>query len=172
VACRSFRSVTTIKSIRIGHLDKWECFSLYSRLNYAGNLTSTLSVPDEENTMAQSQPSTPLPAGPLFGGSSTTLVPGGGATPGSVASSNNTFLMPNSPVKSRPISDNYRPKVTRTLGQRPACLVNATVTYCGNNVRYSFLRDSRCLHFSLKKTLLTRLFLEGHLRLWRIRCIH
>jgi hypothetical protein len=46
--------------------------------------------------------------------------------------------MPNSPVKGRQNIDGYRPKVTRTLGQRPACLVNATVTYCGNNVIYAF----------------------------------
>lgn len=32
----------------------------------------------------------------------------------------------------------YKPKVTRTLGQRPACLVNASVTYCGNNQIYAF----------------------------------
>jgi hypothetical protein len=59
-------------------------------------------------------------------------------TPGSATSSTNTFLMPNSPVKGRQNIDGYRPKVTRTLGQRPACLVNATVTYCGNNVIYAF----------------------------------
>ncbi|KAG9235964.1 hypothetical protein BJ875DRAFT_457728 [Amylocarpus encephaloides] len=60
--------------------------------------------------------------------------------PGSATSSNNTFLMPNSPVKGRQSSGNYnyRPKVTRTLGQRPACLVNASVTYCGNNQIYAF----------------------------------
>lgn len=34
--------------------------------------------------------------------------------------------------------DGYRPKVTRTLGQKPACLVNASVTYCGNNQIYAF----------------------------------
>jgi hypothetical protein len=59
-------------------------------------------------------------------------------TPSSATSSTNTFLMPNSPVKGRQNIDGYRPKVTRTLGQRPACLVNATVTYCGNNVIYAF----------------------------------
>lgn len=59
------------------------------------------------------------------------------ATPNS-ASSNGTFLMPNSPVKTRPFAGDYRPKITRTLGQRPACLVNASVTYCGNNVIYAF----------------------------------
>ncbi|KAH8682170.1 hypothetical protein BX600DRAFT_375117 [Xylariales sp. PMI_506] len=60
-------------------------------------------------------------------------------TPLSAASSNNTFVMPNSPMKNRAMVDgNYRPKVTRTLGQRPACLVNASVTYCGNNQIYAF----------------------------------
>jgi len=59
-------------------------------------------------------------------------------TPSSATSSTNTFLMPNTPVKGRQNIDGYRPKVTRTLGQRPACLVNATVTYCGNNVIYAF----------------------------------
>lgn len=57
-------------------------------------------------------------------------------TPASAASSNNTYIMPNSPFKNR--GDGYRPKVTRTLGQRPACLVNASVTYCGNNQIYAF----------------------------------
>lgn len=46
--------------------------------------------------------------------------------------------MPNSPLKNRAPGDGYRPKVTRTLGQRPACLVNASVTYCGNNQIYAF----------------------------------
>lgn len=46
--------------------------------------------------------------------------------------------MPNSPAKGRTAADGYRPKVTRTLGQRPACLVNASVTYCGNNQIYAF----------------------------------
>ncbi|ESZ98795.1 kelch domain-containing protein [Sclerotinia borealis F-4128] len=58
--------------------------------------------------------------------------------PGSTAFSSNTFLMPNSPVKNRLGMDGYRPKVTRTLGQRPACLVNASVTFCGNNQIYAF----------------------------------
>ncbi|KAF3013470.1 hypothetical protein E8E14_001688 [Neopestalotiopsis sp. 37M] len=60
-------------------------------------------------------------------------------TPLSANSSSNTFVMPNSPLKNRPIIDgNYRPKVIRTLGQRPACLVNASVTYCSNNSIYAF----------------------------------
>ena len=91
------------------------------------------------------QPSTPA-GGPhsIFGSaavpSSGLQTSSGGPiiTPGSAASSNNTFLMPNSPQKSRPSMDGYRPKVTRTLGQRPACLVNASVTFCGNNHIYAF----------------------------------
>lgn len=59
-------------------------------------------------------------------------------TPVSAGSSNNTYIMPNSPLKNRAPMDGYRPKVTRTLGQRPACLVNASVTYCGNNQIYAF----------------------------------
>ncbi len=57
----------------------------------------------------------------------------------SAASPNhNTYVMPNSPMKNRAAVDGYRPKITRTLGQRPACLVNASVTYCGNNQIYAF----------------------------------
>ena len=90
------------------------------------------------------QPSTPAgdSTPQLFGSTSLSVVntQSGGSfmTPSSTSSSNNTFLMPNSPIKGRQGIDGYRPKVTRTLGQRPACLVNATVTYCGNNVIYAF----------------------------------
>ena len=58
--------------------------------------------------------------------------------PSAVSSSNNTYIMSNSPANARSLVDGYRPKVTRTLGQRPACLVNASVTYCGNNQIYAF----------------------------------
>lgn len=59
-------------------------------------------------------------------------------TPGS-ASSNNTYLMPASPSKrARMSKDSYKPKIARTCGQRPACLVNASVTYCGNDQIYAF----------------------------------
>ncbi|PBP25935.1 kelch domain-containing protein [Diplocarpon rosae] len=85
------------------------------------------------------QPSTPATAGgSIFGASSSQAIGGNVLTPGSATSSNNTFLMPNSPIKGRLSMDGYRPKVTRTLGQRPACLVNASVTYCGNNQIYAF----------------------------------
>jgi hypothetical protein len=88
------------------------------------------------------QPSTPsgVPAS-VFGSagfSTSSSQLGSARTPSSAASSNNTFLMPNSPVKGRLNSDGYRPLVTRTLGQRPACLVNASVTFCGNNQIYAF----------------------------------
>ncbi|KAL8700456.1 MAG: hypothetical protein Q9201_005437 [Fulgogasparrea decipioides] len=47
--------------------------------------------------------------------------------------------MPTSPSKKvRGSSDTYKPKVVRTCGQRPACLVNASVTYCGNDQIYAF----------------------------------
>lgn len=88
-----------------------------------------------------SQPSTPAGASAgttwgsaLFSGSAYTTL---GMTPASAASSSNTFLMPNSPAN-QSYKDNYRPRVVRTVGQKPACLVNATVTYCGGNDLYAF----------------------------------
>lgn len=103
------------------------------------------------------QPSTPNRAPPsIFGGphvagqnmlpgiasQTSTLMPTIQPAPtppsaASASSSNNTYIMPNSPAKGR-TADGYRPKVTRTLGSRPSCLVNASVTYCGNNQIYAF----------------------------------
>lgn len=60
-------------------------------------------------------------------------------TPASASSSNNTYLLPRSPTKGRRASsDAYKPRIARTCGQRPACLVNASVTYCGSNQIYAF----------------------------------
>lgn len=59
-------------------------------------------------------------------------------SPGSASSSNHTFLLPTSPSKRSRMASEYKPKVARTCGQRPACLVNASVTYCGNNQIYAF----------------------------------
>ncbi|PHH53981.1 RING finger protein B [Ceratocystis fimbriata CBS 114723] len=60
------------------------------------------------------------------------------SVPGS-SSSSNTYVMSNSAAKTWPaLTESYRPKVIRTDGQRPACLVNASVTYCGNNQIYAF----------------------------------
>ncbi|KEZ46016.1 Kelch domain-containing protein [Scedosporium apiospermum] len=104
------------------------------------------------------EPSTPGPNASLFGISSlasqsshpgssvstgnelvvaSSAVTNSSGTPNSVAS-NNTYIMPNSPLKKLGITDGYRPRVTRTLGNRPACLVNASVTHCGNNQIYAF----------------------------------
>ena len=48
--------------------------------------------------------------------------------------------MPTSPAKNRRLSsaDGYRPRVAKATGQKPACLVNASVTYCGNDQIYAF----------------------------------
>ena len=60
-------------------------------------------------------------------------------TPDSTSISNHTYLLPTSPAKrSRSPSDMYKPRVAKTCGQRPACLANASVTYCGNNQIYAF----------------------------------
>lgn len=50
----------------------------------------------------------------------------------------NTYLMPASPAKGRRGSADYRPSIRRALGNVPACLVNASVTYCGNDQIYAF----------------------------------
>lgn len=57
------------------------------------------------------------------------------------ASPNNTYLLTSSPIKAgrrSPAPQASRPTIMRTKGQRPACLVNASVTYCGNNSIYAF----------------------------------
>ena len=94
------------------------------------------------STTAGNNNNNPDPHFAALHASASSSVAGAGAgisTPASNASSaNNTYIMPNSPVKNRNMVDGYRPKVTRTLGQRPACLVNASVTYCGNNQIYAF----------------------------------
>jgi len=35
-------------------------------------------------------------------------------------------------------TEGYKPKTVKTTGSRPACLVNASVTYCGNDQIYAF----------------------------------
>ncbi|KAK5113990.1 hypothetical protein LTR62_003113 [Meristemomyces frigidus] len=54
--------------------------------------------------------------------------------------SSNTFVMSRSPVKGgrRRTGEPYVPSIITTLGQRPACLVNASVTYVGNDLIYAF----------------------------------
>lgn len=53
--------------------------------------------------------------------------------------SNNTYVLSGSPAKGkRRTGDPYMPKIITTVGQRPACLVNASVTYVGNDMIYAF----------------------------------
>ncbi len=47
--------------------------------------------------------------------------------------------MPVSPAKTRKCNaEGYRPKIITTVGARPACLVNASVTYVGHDQIYAF----------------------------------
>ena len=46
--------------------------------------------------------------------------------------------MASSPVREKKAHDSYRPSIISTVGQRPACLVSASVTYVGNNEIYAF----------------------------------
>jgi hypothetical protein len=50
----------------------------------------------------------------------------------------NAYLMPTSPAKARRGSADYRPCIKKAVGNVPACLVNASVTYCGNDQIYAF----------------------------------
>jgi len=60
-------------------------------------------------------------------------------TPASASSSGDTFLMSASPIRNRKAAtDSYRPKIISTIGAKPACLVNASVTYVGNDQIYAF----------------------------------
>jgi hypothetical protein len=44
-----------------------------------------------------------------------------------------------SPVRNRKSSsEGYKPKIITTVGAKPACLVNASVTYVGNDQIYAF----------------------------------
>lgn len=57
------------------------------------------------------------------------------------SSNTNTFVMERNP-SSRPRKAaavmSYKPQVITTVGARPACLVNASVTYVGNDQIYAF----------------------------------
>jgi hypothetical protein len=45
------------------------------------------------------------------------------------------YLMPASPA---PRQTDYRPSIKKSRGHVPACLVNASVTYCSNDRIYAF----------------------------------
>jgi hypothetical protein len=46
--------------------------------------------------------------------------------------------MPTSPARGRRGSTDYRPVIRKAQGNVPACLVNASVTYCNNEQIYAF----------------------------------
>lgn len=91
------------------------------------------------------QPSTPL-AGlgtAHFGGSQHSDLSRHGServlTPAASNGSLNPGSMPRSLSRRRNTGgEGSSPKVSRTTGARPSCLVNASVTYCGNNQIYAF----------------------------------
>ncbi len=56
-----------------------------------------------------------------------------------MSSNNVSISMGISPSRRRPTgSEVHSPKLSRTTGQRPSCLVNASVTYCGDDKIYAF----------------------------------
>ena len=65
-------------------------------------------------------------------------VPSSSRTSGTNTPTAATYLMPTSPAKNRRGPDGQKPKIWKTTGQKPACLVNASVTYCGNDQIYAF----------------------------------
>ena len=81
-------------------------------------------------------------ANSLFAGnptSSTSTPPSAVIAPPGSGNSNNTFLMTASPVRNRKsASDGYKPKIITTVGAKPACLVNASVNYVGDDLIYAF----------------------------------
>ena len=143
--CLPIRSGTDDRSLKSPVLLCSSHIYIYKYLTYSYDDSQALAAGSSMDH--QHQPSTPAVGhnsalfaqnqinGTLPNGTFGTLT----GTPLSAASSNMTFHMPVSPVKGqRSSNDGYRPKIARTCGQRPACLVNASVTYCGNNQIYAF----------------------------------
>lgn len=99
------------------------------------------SLSTESNPMAQTQQLTAAPPS-LFSNSTPVQTPTPAApatTPSTVSSGNHTFLMTASPVRNRrSAAEGYKPKLISTIGAKPACLVNASVTYVGNDQIYAF----------------------------------
>lgn len=60
------------------------------------------------------------------------------ATSEQPSSAQSAFLMPPSSNGRRRGSTDSRPVISKVQGQVPACLVNASVTYCGNDHIYAF----------------------------------
>jgi hypothetical protein len=54
-------------------------------------------------------------------------------------SSNSAFVMQPSPrTRKGSVNSSYKPQIITTVGSRPACLVNASVTYVGDDQIYAF----------------------------------
>lgn len=119
-----------------------------NRLGHAANaVRHTRGVRRDINGLlslmaASAVSNTPHPSNPPFAftaasaGSSAQL-PVGNSRVSNMSS--NTFVMSGSPIKKvRRSGEPYAPKIITTVGQRPACLVNASVTYVGNDLIYAF----------------------------------
>lgn len=59
-------------------------------------------------------------------------------TPSTTNAPNLTYLMPTTPPSGRRGSADYRPSIKKAQGHVPACLVNASLTYYGNDQIYAF----------------------------------
>jgi len=93
--------------------------------------------------MAFQQPSasTGAPLAPFAGLGPTTESRSSATALRESTGSNNTYVMsasPNRLMNRKRNHEPYLPKIITTVGQRPACLVNASVTYVGNDQIYAF----------------------------------
>lgn len=52
--------------------------------------------------------------------------------------SDRTFMLSGTPEGARPTPRPYRPQVIATVGHRPTCLVNASITHAGKDQIYAF----------------------------------
>lgn len=101
----------------------------------------SLYQPSSHSSRSSPQFRQPAPITPLMA-----VAPSDSIRPITSASfSERTYLLPSSPMnrggnsgRRTPVNQVCRPKVLRTNGQRPAALVNASVTYCGDGQIYAF----------------------------------
>lgn len=99
-------------------------------------------VPTSERpclTIPMAQPQLPVS---LFAGNPAVTTPHvalTSTTPAPGNTPNNTFVMSASPTRNRrSTTEGYKPKLITTVGAKPACLVNASVTYVGKDEIYAF----------------------------------
>lgn len=67
-----------------------------------------------------------------------TVSPGPNSMNHSPMSGQQPYIMPSSPAAARRSSADDRPSIKKAQGHVPACLVNASVTYVGNDQIYAF----------------------------------